>query len=226
MKNKNEKTLDRARLIPFILAAVIIIIDQVTKIWVVKNIPLYIYTDKAYNVYKSFFNGFINIIHVRNLGVAFSIGYSWPVALRKIVFSVILGLLGMAMLCFGYLAGSASDDPDSGYYFISMIGIFPIFGIMHMWMSNSNENDDDEYGTIRIPQSIIDFDKKNYTVIESELVSAGFVNVKTVPLKDLAFGVFTKPGTVESITINGIPVSSFKKRYQPDSSVIITYHSK
>lgn len=95
MKNKNEKTLDRARLIPFILAAVIIIIDQVTKIWVVKNIPLYIYTDKAYNVYKSFFNGFINIIHVRNLGVAFSIGYSWPVALRKIVFSVIpLAVIG------------------------------------------------------------------------------------------------------------------------------------
>ena len=87
MKNKN--IIERTKLIPFILAIVIIIIDQITKSWVVKNIPLYINTDQPYNVYKSFFGGFINIIHVRNLGVAFSIGYSWPTALRKIVFSVI-----------------------------------------------------------------------------------------------------------------------------------------
>lgn len=88
MKGTQKITITREKMLPFILGLVIIIIDQITKIWVAKNIPFYIYTNgTGYNVYKSFFDGFIEIIHVRNLGVAFSIGYTWPRVIRVIIFS-------------------------------------------------------------------------------------------------------------------------------------------
>ena len=77
---KDEKFIKK--LIPFSLFALVIILDQITKILVVKNIP-------PYTILWSFWDGFVRIVHVRNLGVAFSFGYSWPLLLRKFVFSVI-----------------------------------------------------------------------------------------------------------------------------------------
>ncbi len=77
---KDEKFIKK--LFPFSLFALVIILDQITKILVVKNIP-------PYTILWSFWDGFVRIVHVRNLGVAFSMGYSWPLFLRKFVFAVI-----------------------------------------------------------------------------------------------------------------------------------------
>ena len=77
MKTKEEKQLFLKKLIPFSLTVLVILADQITKILVVKNIP-------PYTVLWSFWDGLLRIIHVRNLGVAFSMGYSWPVFLRKL----------------------------------------------------------------------------------------------------------------------------------------------
>lgn len=82
MKTKEEKQLFLKKLIPFSLTVLVILADQITKILVAKNIP-------PYTVLWSFWDGLLRIIHVRNLGVAFSMGYSWPVFLRKLVFSLI-----------------------------------------------------------------------------------------------------------------------------------------
>jgi len=68
--------------IPLILAAVIIIADQITKALIVKNIPMY-------TIGSSFFGDFLRIVHVNNPGIAFSIGQSWSLTLRSILFRVI-----------------------------------------------------------------------------------------------------------------------------------------
>lgn len=82
LKNEAEKKVFMQRLIPFILCISVIILDQVTKILIVKTIP-------PYTILWSFFNDIIRVIHVKNLGVAFSMGQNWPLYMRKFVFSVI-----------------------------------------------------------------------------------------------------------------------------------------
>ena len=76
--NKESK----AKLWPISLALLVIIIDQVTKILVMKKIPLY-------TIGASFGDDFLRIIHVANTGVAFSVGASWSETARRFLFSLI-----------------------------------------------------------------------------------------------------------------------------------------
>lgn len=68
--------------LPLTLFAAVILLDQITKILVVKNIPLY-------SVGASFFGDFLRIIHVNNPGIAFSIGHGWSYAARGILFRAV-----------------------------------------------------------------------------------------------------------------------------------------
>ena len=70
------------KLVPLILALLVIVLDQVTKILVTKNIPLY-------GLGASFFDGFFRIIHVNNPGIAFSIGQGWSLLMRGVLFRAI-----------------------------------------------------------------------------------------------------------------------------------------
>ncbi len=72
----------KSKFIPFILTAVVILLDQLTKILICKYIPLY-------TIGAQFGGDFLRIIHVRNTGVAFSFGAGWPDALRRLAFSII-----------------------------------------------------------------------------------------------------------------------------------------
>ena len=72
----------KAKLWPISLAAIVIIIDQITKILVMKNIPIY-------TIGAQFFGDFLRIIHVANTGVAFSVGATWSETLRRFLFSLI-----------------------------------------------------------------------------------------------------------------------------------------
>ncbi len=65
------------KIIPFFLTIGVIIADQITKALVVKNIPLY-------TIRASFFGDFLRIVHVRNLGAAFSMGASFSQTARAI----------------------------------------------------------------------------------------------------------------------------------------------
>lgn len=82
MENNQIKPGIKEKLIPFCFCLGVFLLDQLTKTLVVKYIP--IYTVKA-----SFFGDFLRIIHVRNLGAAFSIGGNLPETLRKIFLSLI-----------------------------------------------------------------------------------------------------------------------------------------
>ena len=72
----------KSKLLPISLAVAVIILDQVTKILVMKNIPLY-------TIGAQFFGDFLRIIHVANKGVAFSVGASWTDTARRFLFSLI-----------------------------------------------------------------------------------------------------------------------------------------
>ena len=79
------------RLLPFILTAALVLVDQISKILVMKSIPLN-------TVGASFFGDFLIICHVRNTGVAFSMGADSPLFVRVLLF-VVVPMLLMAFLC-------------------------------------------------------------------------------------------------------------------------------
>ena len=72
----------KSKILPITLAVVVIVLDQITKMLVVRHIPLY-------TIGTQFFGDFIRIIHVANTGVAFSVGASWSETARRFLFSLI-----------------------------------------------------------------------------------------------------------------------------------------
>ena len=145
----------------------------------------------------------------------------------KIVISLILLTVGILMITLSSLAGSASGDSNSGFGMVAMIGFFPIMGAAYIWLfSAKKEDEDDDLGDkVKVPSSITDYEKKSYMAIESMFISAGFKNIKCVPLNDLSVGILKKPGMVESITINGHKITSGGRKFSPDAMVVISYHS-
>lgn len=87
----------RELLKPLIVTALIIIADQITKLIIVRNVPLYYESGFTIEVIGDFFR----IIHARNLGIAFSIGDGLPFWLRKVLF-VALPIGVIVFLFFGF----------------------------------------------------------------------------------------------------------------------------
>lgn len=144
----------------------------------------------------------------------------------KIKISLILAVVGILMMTFGYLAGSATGDPDSGLYMIAMVGFFPLMGAAYIWLFSKDKDEEEDYGDkAKVPSAISDYESKSYMAIAAMLESAGFTNIKCVPLNDLSTGWLKKPDMVESITINGHEVTSGGKKFPRDSAVVVSYHS-
>ena len=59
----------------------------------------------------------------------------------------------------------------------------------------------------------------------SVLEEAGFVNIRTQPLRDLVVGVIHKDGEIEEISIGGDISFKSSDRFRPDVKIIIRYHS-
>ncbi len=74
------------KLIPLILAFAVILLDQITKCLIVHYLPHA--NNLPYTIGPSFFGDFLRIIHVCNPGIAFSIGTSWSLTLRAVLFRV------------------------------------------------------------------------------------------------------------------------------------------
>lgn len=70
------------KVVPLVLLLVVVILDQLTKMLIVKHIPLG-------TIGAQFFGDFLRIIHVCNPGIAFSIGHGWSLAARSILFRAI-----------------------------------------------------------------------------------------------------------------------------------------
>ena len=137
----------------------------------------------------------------------------------KIKLSVLLGILAIVTLGIGFTV--------DGAFGISIVGEVAAFILMFMWLGDKNKDDeDDDYdGKVKVPSGISEYEKKSYVAIEAMFKSAGFTDIKCVPLNDLTTGFIKKPDMVESITINGHTITSGGKKFSPDASVVISYHS-
>ena len=82
---------------PFIMTAGIIILDQITKFLIVQNI-------QPNRIGSRILGDFIWIVHAQNLGMAFSMGDSFPLTVRRILF-VALPLIVMIFVVVYYFRG-------------------------------------------------------------------------------------------------------------------------
>lgn len=139
--------------------------------------------------------------------------------------SLSLGGVGILLLIIGYAVESQSK-----LSILFLIGILLIVAAIYIWKKDGGrvtpEGVKDAAALkVKVPKIAEDFSKKNYAAVEAAFKSAGFTNVKVVPLKNLTFGVVKKPGFVESVTINGQVAKAGSKKYSKDADVVITYHS-
>ena len=70
---------------PFVLTAIILVLDQITKAAIVATVERLEYGGPIIEVLGDFFR----IIHVRNLGIAFSIGRGLEAEIRRVLFIII-----------------------------------------------------------------------------------------------------------------------------------------
>lgn len=103
--------LNAKKLLPFILTFAVIILDQITKAFIVKTIP-------PFTIGHSFFGDLIRIVHVSNTGVAFSMGDSMPLVMRRILFGI-APLIVIALVVAVYLR----NDGFTGVQRWSICGI-------------------------------------------------------------------------------------------------------
>jgi signal peptidase II len=87
----------RDLLLPMVLLAIIVVVDQLTKWLIVKNVPMFYQSGYSIEVIGEF----LRIIHVRNLGIAFSIGHGLAPWMRRVLF-VALPLVVMVILFFSF----------------------------------------------------------------------------------------------------------------------------
>lgn len=87
----NNKIFTKEKLLPFILTALVIILDQISKAMIVKYVPI------TYSIPDNF----INIIHVKNTGIAFSMGDSFPIFFRKLLF-ILVPIVVIGLVCVVY----------------------------------------------------------------------------------------------------------------------------
>ena len=92
---------DKARFLPFLLTGIIIIADQCSKAFIAARWPVI-----GTMIKDVFNNGFLQIIHVRNKVIAFSLGQNLPESIRPVLF-ILLPLLVLAVLLWYYFK---SDD--------------------------------------------------------------------------------------------------------------------
>jgi signal peptidase II len=101
------------RFSPFILSAIIIILDQLTKAWVVATI-------EQGTVKYSFLSDFLWICHVRNSAIGFSLGDGLPEGAKRLLF-ILLPLVLLVLLGF-YLFRSRDLKPFQRWMLGGIIG--------------------------------------------------------------------------------------------------------
>lgn len=86
----------KSRFVPLILTLFIILSDQLSKAWIVKNVA-------ENTIGWTFLGDFLAIVHVRNTAIAFSMGDSLPM-LVKLLFFIIVPVLLVIAVCYAYFS--------------------------------------------------------------------------------------------------------------------------
>ena len=90
------------RYLPLSLTALVIVLDQITKALVVAFIP-------ENTVFRSYFGDFLEIVHVRNTAIAFSIGTGLDIPV-KLVFFVVLLIILMVLVIWCVISRKTDAD--------------------------------------------------------------------------------------------------------------------
>ncbi|MDR2136588.1 MAG: signal peptidase II [Treponema sp.] len=94
------------KLLPLSLTALVLLVDQGVKAFIVKNWPL-----EGSFIADVFDNGFLYIIHVRNKAIAFSLGHNLPDKAQLVLF-VIAPVLVLGFLFWYYLSSRDFTGPQ------------------------------------------------------------------------------------------------------------------
>lgn len=88
----------RSKMLPLILVAAIVVIDQITKAIIAANVPRIETSGYVINV----IGDFLRIIHTRNLGIAFSLGRGLSAGFRSVLFVALptIVLVALSVLYF------------------------------------------------------------------------------------------------------------------------------
>lgn len=123
------------------------------------------------------------------------------------------------------------DAKESKYFFLFgalfLILGFGSLGIMALdekyeaWKAEKVIQEAEQQGKLKIG-SPSDFKGQNYESVVAQLKALGFVNIETIDLDDS--GLFTKDGSVASISINGDSDFAEEDYFFTTDKIIITYH--
>ncbi|MBR6090053.1 MAG: zinc ribbon domain-containing protein [Anaerolineaceae bacterium] len=117
-----------------------------------------------------------------------------------------------------------TDGYISGWIIILLGILIGEFGLL-VFTENRKKRSKNRYrpGYVKIPDQAVYYENLNFTAARDLLKASGFSNIRVINLGDLRLGIFTKNGSVDSITIDGEPVSP-DEWYRQEAPVIISYH--
>lgn len=78
---------------------------------------------------------------------------------------------------------------------------------------------------ISMPRSSKEYKNEYYQRVYSELEDAGFMNIKTEPVKDLIFGLLNRENTIFQIIIDGKTEFDKNDVYPSDAEIELLYHT-
>jgi hypothetical protein len=94
-----------------------------------------------------------------------------------------------------------------------------------MWLLVITRNSETKTDMVKVPSEVSQYNQMKYKDVERVFLEAGFSNTQCVPLHDVSLGILAKSEYVKSIQVNGIAIKRGGKKFKPDASVIISYHS-
>lgn len=157
--------------------------------------------------------------------------YKQSSSLRSLLIKIWIGaIFAVAILC---LVVWLRDDELGGLMAFNCLFYVggPVVGggaylIFKLIPEKENEKNIRREGGIKFPKNLEPFDEKNYAEVEKALRRVGFNNISCINMHDLTIGLLTKPGKIESISVDDVQITSGGKYYMPSVPITITYHGK
>jgi DNA-directed RNA polymerase subunit RPC12/RpoP len=128
-----------------------------------------------------------------------------------VIIAFFIAIFGVWQSISGHIGSDIFSDIISG--FVSIIKINAESDITKAQMPNMAKFSSEAYN----------YSDKHYSVVEEAVSSCGFTNIKLLNMHDLTTGLLKKPGTVETVTIDGkTPI--WNKWYDKSARIVISYH--
>lgn len=152
---------------------------------------------------------------------------------------IIVAITGVVACVIGVIMMIVDDPVGDSEHFgnVATVGlILMIFGfigaaggigvMVEEKEENERERQDIAEGKIKVPDAAIHYGWVNYAAVEQALRSAGFTNIRCVPMGDLsANAAYTMANMTEFVTVDGQPIYSIGERQLPSAQIVISYHS-